>query len=84
MIFARSLCDISWTSRCVLPTLVRAPPASPGRTVERILRKALCGPEKLYEALLQGGLVFHMFGALAEFERSLIQERPQTVSLSIA
>jgi DNA invertase Pin-like site-specific DNA recombinase len=48
------------------------------------LRKALCGPEKLYEALLQGGLVFHMFGALAEFERSLIQERPQTVSLSIA
>jgi len=25
-----------------------------------------------------------MFGALAEFERSLIQERPQTVSLSIA
>ena len=29
------------------------------------------------KALVQGRLVFHMFGALAEFERSLIRERTQ-------
>jgi DNA invertase Pin-like site-specific DNA recombinase len=33
--------------------------------------------EALYTTTAQGRLVFHMFGALAEFERSLIRERTQ-------
>jgi DNA invertase Pin-like site-specific DNA recombinase len=34
--------------------------------------------ETLDTTTAQGRLVFHMFGALAEFERSLIRERTQT------
>jgi DNA invertase Pin-like site-specific DNA recombinase len=45
------------------------------------LRVRGIGFRKLTEALdtttAQGRLVFHMFGALAEFERSLIRERTQ-------
>ena len=33
--------------------------------------------EALDTTMAQGRLVFHMFGALAEFERSLIRERNQ-------
>jgi DNA invertase Pin-like site-specific DNA recombinase len=33
--------------------------------------------EALDTTTAQGRLVFHMFGALAEFERSLIRERTQ-------
>ena len=49
-------------------------------TVE-VLRVTGIGFRSLTEALdtttAQGRLVFHMFGALAEFERSLIRERTQ-------
>src|SRR3954452_7852232 len=45
------------------------------------LRLRGIGLRSLTEALdtttAQGRLVIHMFGALAEFERSLIRERPQ-------
>src|SRR5436190_15953658 len=47
-------------------------------TVETLLVRGI-GFRSLTEALdtttAQGRLVFHMFGALAEFERSLIRER---------
>jgi DNA invertase Pin-like site-specific DNA recombinase len=50
------------------------------QTVETLLVKGI-GFRSLTEALdtttAQGRLVFHMFGALAEFERSLIRERTQ-------
>src|SRR5260370_12124135 len=49
-------------------------------TVEELRLKGI-GFRSLTEALdtttAQGRLVFHMFGALAEFERSLIRERIQ-------
>jgi DNA invertase Pin-like site-specific DNA recombinase len=49
-------------------------------TIEN-LRVCSIGFRSLTEALdtttAQGRLVFHMFGALAEFERSLIRERTQ-------
>ena len=49
-------------------------------TVEALRLKGI-GFRSLTEALdtttAQGRLVFHMFGALAEFERSLIRERTQ-------
>src|SRR5215469_4114169 len=49
-------------------------------TVETLRLRAI-GFRSLTEALdtttAQGRLVFHMFGALAEFERSLIRERTQ-------
>jgi DNA invertase Pin-like site-specific DNA recombinase len=49
-------------------------------TVETLRVRGI-GFRSLTEALdtttVQGRLVFHMFGALAEFERSLIRERPQ-------
>jgi len=49
-------------------------------TVENLRLRGI-GFRSLTEALdtttAQGRLVFHMFGALAEFERSLIQERTQ-------
>ena len=49
-------------------------------TVETLRLRAI-GLRSLTEALdtttAQGRLVFHMFGALAEFERSLIRERTQ-------
>src|SRR5258708_18030868 len=50
-------------------------------TVEKLRVRGI-GFRSLTEALdtttAQGRLVFHMFGALAEFERSLIRERTQT------
>jgi DNA invertase Pin-like site-specific DNA recombinase len=49
-------------------------------TIEELRLKGI-GFRSLTEALdtttAQGRLVFHMFGALAEFERSLIRERTQ-------
>jgi DNA invertase Pin-like site-specific DNA recombinase len=49
-------------------------------TIEELRLKGI-GFRRLTEALdtttAQGRLVFHMFGALAEFERSLIRERTQ-------
>jgi DNA invertase Pin-like site-specific DNA recombinase len=49
-------------------------------TIEKLRVKGI-GFRSLTEALdtttAQGRLVFHMFGALAEFERSLIRERTQ-------
>ena len=53
-------------------------------TIEELRLKGI-GFRSLTEALdtttAQGRLVFHMFGALAEFERSLIRERTQAVLL---
>ena len=40
-------------------------------------RPTLALTEALDTTTAQGRLVFHMFGALAEFERSLIRERTQ-------
>src|SRR4051794_14077958 len=49
-------------------------------TIEELRQRGI-GLRSLTEALdtttAQGRLVFHMFGALAEFERSLIRERTQ-------
>src|SRR5438105_2977285 len=49
-------------------------------TIEELRQRGI-GFRSLTEALdtttAQGRLVFHMFGALAEFERSLIRERTQ-------
>jgi DNA invertase Pin-like site-specific DNA recombinase len=49
-------------------------------TIEKLRLRGI-GFRSLTEALdtttAQGRLVFHMFGALAEFERSLIRERTQ-------
>jgi len=51
--------------------------------IETIENLRLCGigfrssTEALDTTTAQGRLVFHMFGALAEFERSLIRERTQ-------
>src|SRR5256885_14852074 len=57
---------------------LRVPPKQLIETVET-LRVRGSGLRSLTEALdtttAQGRLVFHMFGALAEFERSLIRER---------
>jgi DNA invertase Pin-like site-specific DNA recombinase len=56
-------------------------------TVETLRLRGI-GFRSLTEALdtttAQGRLVFHMFGALAEFERSLIRERTKRVLLLLA
>src|SRR5215213_8426993 len=55
-------------------------------TVETLRLRGI-GFRSLTEALdtttAQGRLVFHMFGALAEFERSLIRERTQGSRMSL-
>jgi DNA invertase Pin-like site-specific DNA recombinase len=55
-------------------------------TIEKLRVKGI-GFRNLTEALdtttAQGGLVFHMSGALAEFERSLIRERTQVGASSL-
>jgi DNA invertase Pin-like site-specific DNA recombinase len=62
---------------------VRSRACKQGKILETIekLRVRGIGFRSLTEALdtttAQGRLVFHMFGALAEFERSLIRERTQ-------
>jgi DNA invertase Pin-like site-specific DNA recombinase len=57
------------------------PPLLSAQAQESVRRLSNIGFRSLIEALdrttAQGRLAFHMFGALAEFERSLIRERTQ-------